>query len=191
MVGNIQSLLDQREAELQVRIDELRAQLTPAECELEDVRAAKAAIAATAQRRVSQLPANGMGATAASVAYWQGKSPNSQFRNMTMKELVRKALLEEFHDGATARQLLDLFHHNYGRVDIIRSSLSPQLSRLKVEKAIWRDGLVWRLSEPARTSDLLGSIAPNENEPPNGKPEDGSETPDANPDDHQPRTPND
>jgi hypothetical protein len=143
-------MLNARESELQARVDELRAQLAPAEQELDEIRVAKEAIAA----RVTQLPAKGTEASAASVDYWNQKAPNSPFRNHTMKQLVRKALSECFDDGATARQLLDLFHHEWGRVDIIRSSLSPQLSRLSREGIIWRDGLVWRLVGPDRQISL-------------------------------------
>lgn len=179
MSDHVKSLLDHRESELIARIDELRAQLAPAEAELEDVRAAKAVVAAQAARRIAKLPATGGEASASSRSYYDGvygeRAPTSQFRNLTMKELVRKALLEQFDDGATARQLLDLFHHEYGRVDIIRSSLSPQLSRLKVEGVIWRDGLVWRLSDPARTRDLLGAMTPDENGEAPANPEGGNE----------------
>lgn len=179
MSDHVKSLLDHRESELMARIDELRAQLAPAETELEDVRAAKAAIAAQAARRISKLPVTGGEASASSRSYYRcvygEKAPTSQFRNLTMKELVRKALLEEFTGGATARQLLDLFHHDYGRVDIIRSSLSPQLSRLKVEGAIWREGLVWRLTNPSLTQQFFGGSAPDENGEASADPEAGDE----------------
>jgi hypothetical protein len=70
-----------------------------------------------------------------------------------MKQLVREALSKKFSDGATARQLLDLFHHEWGRIDIIRSSLSPQLSRLSKDGVNWRDGLVWRLADEGQSGD--------------------------------------
>lgn len=183
MSGYILDMLIEREGALRARIDELRAQLIPAEAELEDIAVAKAALMDAASRRIAQLPATGSEASAASLAYFNGKANNTPFQSLTMKQLVRKALTEKFQGGATARQLLDLFHHEYGRTDIIRSSLSPQLSRLKVEREIWRDGLVWRLAEQkADTGNLIqriedfGAEAPDENEPPSDQKEGGSDT---------------
>lgn len=165
-------MLDTREAELRAWIDELRAQLGPAELELEDLLVAKEAIKAQAARRLLKLPATGNDASAASLAYFNTPGANSQFHGLTMKSLVRKALSETFPQGATARQLLDLFHHEYGRVDIIRSSLSPQLSRLRVEGVIWRDGLIWRLTEPGQ-KDIFGEQSPTENGEASAEPETG------------------
>jgi hypothetical protein len=51
------------------------------------------------------------------------------YENLTMKELVVKALREHFRDGATAKQLREFFRDGWGR-DIARENLSPQLSRL-------------------------------------------------------------
>jgi hypothetical protein len=65
-----------------------------------------------------------------------------------MKQLVLKALEEHFPNGATAIQLIDFFHNAWGRTDVIRSSLSPQLSRLKVEKDIILSGKTWTLAAP-------------------------------------------
>ena len=53
----------------------------------------------------------------------------SPYANLTMKELVVKALREHFHQGATTRQLLEFFRDAWGR-EIERTSLSPQLTRL-------------------------------------------------------------
>ena len=62
-----------------------------------------------------------------------------------MKQLTLKALNEHFQKGATARQLLRFFKDAWGRDDVVRSSLSPQLTRLKNDGKIRRDGIRWFL----------------------------------------------
>jgi hypothetical protein len=55
-----------------------------------------------------------------------------QFKHLTIKELIIKALNDHFANGATAGELREFIRNAYGR-DIDRSSLTPQLSRLKDE----------------------------------------------------------
>lgn len=71
----------------------------------------------------------------------------SPYFRLTIKQLVRKALDEHFQDGATAKEMLHLFENVYGRGDIARTSLSPQLSRLREDGIIFRNGHVWRLRQ--------------------------------------------
>jgi hypothetical protein len=82
---------------------------------------------------------------------------NPDAARMTIKEMVVQALGEHFPSGATANQLLDYFRLEWGRKEM-RTSLSPQLSRLKDSGIITLRGKVWHL-------------APNENGPPEGDPE--------------------
>lgn len=84
------------------------------------------------------------------------------FNQQVLKELTVKALSERFTNGATAAQLIEFFSEAWGRRDIVRSSYSPQLSRLKHDGVVILQGKVWSLA----------SSNPNENEPPKG----GSET---------------
>lgn len=178
-MSKLRDMLIERQAELEEQISKLRAQLVPLEEELDETKLARNAVEA----RVVLLPANGNASSARSVNYFSQLPSGWPFRNWTMKQMVRKALEDDYPEGATARQLLDLFHKEWGRTDIIRSSLSPQLSRLKAEGEIWRKGLIWRLIDSAelgevaiREPEFLDDISPNENEPPNGNPEGGSET---------------
>ena len=63
-------------------------------------------------------------------------------QRMTLKELAQHALQNEFPEGASAAQLLDLFVKKWSRTDIIRTSLSATLSRLKIEgKVSFEDGI--------------------------------------------------
>lgn len=82
-------------------------------------------------------------ASAASVAHF-ARIANPDIAKLTIKEMVVKALAESFPNGATANQLLDHFYRAWGRKEM-RTSLSPQLSRLKEDKMISLEGRVWHL----------------------------------------------
>lgn len=94
----------------------------------------------------------------------------SPYRKLTMKQLVRKALDEHFVNGATATELLEFFRNAWGRNDVVRTSLSPQLSRLKGEGLIVLQGKHWMLASQSEASDDH-----NENEAPAALPLDASE----------------
>jgi hypothetical protein len=68
----------------------------------------------------------------------------SPYEHLTMKQLIMKALTEHFQSGATAKQFREFFRDAWAR-DIDRASLSPQLSRLRGDKIIDRNGNVWFL----------------------------------------------
>lgn len=73
--------------------------------------------------------------------------PTSSYGRMSIKALALEALQTQFRDGATAVELLDHFSKAYGRKDVPRTSLSPQLTILKNEGKINREGLIWRVVE--------------------------------------------
>ena len=158
----VKERLDELEREILARIKALREQLAPLEAELGNVSRARAALeprtvyASAALHGRGSLIAQGSALTA--VAYGTAEAHNvsaisgpidwsDAYKDLTMKELVIQALAEQFRNGATAHQLLDFFVHAWNRPDIKRSSLSPQLSRLKTEGKIARKGLVWRLAD--------------------------------------------
>ena len=122
LIVNEQRLLGQ--------LDAVRSQLQSIEEKLTKIRRAKAAIG---------IPTN-------IINYSRSKAP-PEYRNLTMKDMALKALSQEFDSGATAGQLLEYFATAWGRTDIVRESLSPQLSRLKREGQIRLDGRVWHLIE--------------------------------------------
>lgn len=72
---------------------------------------------------------------------------------LTIKEMVMD-VLSGMPEGAEASEIVDLIANKHGEV-IVRSSLSPQLSRLKEEGVLELDGRIWRArlnekgSEPA------------------------------------------
>lgn len=150
----VREMLDEHEREITAKLKALRDQITPLEQELLDVRMAKAALqrdAAAAREPQLALAKPDMlrvhDAVSATVVRTTDATRSPYFR-FTIKELVLKALAEHFPQGATAIQMLDLFANVWGRGDIVRTSLSPQLSRLKDENRILREGHVWHLRRP-------------------------------------------
>jgi len=73
--------------------------------------------------------------------------PANSYGRMSIKALAMEALQTHFRNGATAVELLDHFSKAYGRKDVPRTSLSPQLTILKNEGKINREGLIWRVVE--------------------------------------------
>jgi hypothetical protein len=153
---SLREYLDGREKTLVREIASLREELVPLESELADVRKAKSALAREEQTAAAPPPASAPDVP-------PGTKP-SPYQHLTMKELTLKALKEKFPMGATANDLLEFFGNAWGRTDVVRSSLSPQLSRLKWEGKIGLDGYVWFLLEPpkkveAPTEDQSGGAS--------------------------------
>jgi hypothetical protein len=154
-MANVRSLLDEHETSILERIESLRSELVPLERELFEVRLAKTALDRGAPpQEQPQLALKGPepGSAASHVDVWRQRivwaaatAPKSPYARLTIKELVRKALSEQFPRGATANQLLELFANAWGRTDVARTSLSPQLSRLRQEGVLFRVGQTWRL----------------------------------------------
>jgi hypothetical protein len=136
MIETVRDTLDRLKTELESRVTELRKELAPLERELAEVQRARNAIAQAA----GEAPLLDFSATVEAIKW------SALYSNLTMKELVLMALREQFPRGATASKLLQFFHDAWHREDIKRESLSPQLSRLKDEKRIYRIGNVWHLS---------------------------------------------
>ncbi len=76
---------------------------------------------------------------------------NSQSRSTfagepIFKEKIKTALTKEFPNGATANDILKYVNEKWER-QIVRSSLSPQLSRLKKEGIITLEDDIWKLAK--------------------------------------------
>jgi len=152
---NLRSLLDDHESSIVERITSLHAQLVPLERELMEVRLAKAALKKGQQEPEQQqfflghLPNKNLGIDSVDKINSNKLLPEidrkSPYIHLTIKDLIKKALEEFFIEGATANELLDLFSNAWGRTDIARTSLSPQLSRLRKEGVLFRVGTAWHL----------------------------------------------
>jgi len=64
-------------------------------------------------------------------------------RKMSVKAMVLETLEKHLPDGGEVHDLLNCFATIYGRDDVARTSLSPQLTTLKNEGKIARDGMRW------------------------------------------------
>jgi len=161
-------LLRDRRSELQERLDELRARIGPVEFELKQIDAAIVLM--------TSVRATGAEASRNSVAHIT-RLRNPGVEHLTIKELVLKALDEHLPNGATSQDFLEVFAREWGRNDIKRTSLSPQLTRLKSENKLVMAGRVWvRPKElDKHIGEQVAEMFAHENEPSNGKPEDGSE----------------
>ncbi|QEN88747.1 hypothetical protein FZC33_21660 [Labrys sp. KNU-23] len=86
--------------------------------------------------------------------------PRSQKRasEKTIKEAV-VALLKRYGRGMTALEILPEINAALN-VDYPRTSLSPQLSRLKADGIVMREGNVWSLVEWATGNDEASDNAP-------------------------------
>jgi hypothetical protein len=158
-MSTVRGLLDVHEKSLVERIKTLREEIVPLEQELFEVRLAKGVLqkSVAAQSQPQLALANPRMLTPQSAASKSEVSnfalttdrTRSPYSSLTIKQLVLKALQEHFPHGATANDMLHLFANVWGRGDIIRTSLSPQLSRLKEDDGmIIRKGHTWFLRHP-------------------------------------------
>lgn len=150
MPRNVRDLLADHEADLIGRLKALRDQIIPLERELAEVRRARNAVSMIdygPEQTQIPFPAKGESGEPKPAAFQSNdvNSPRSPYARLTIKHLVRKALTEQFERGATANELLDFFADAWGRSDIARTSLSPQLSRLKQDGEIILIGQKWSL----------------------------------------------
>lgn len=186
MPKSVREILDDHIANIMAQLDPAREHVVMLERELAEARRAKAAIVSPAASTLLEPNLNRLlQAHEARVrvrdrerlVHYGGdavmrdiRPPASPYLRLTMKQLVRKALSEHFINGATANELLDHFRDVYGRSDVVRTSLSPQLSRLKQEGDVILRGKRWYL---AGENETLALAAPEKVEPPNANAEGG------------------
>ena len=151
-MADVRTYLESREKQLEAEIAKRRSEIAPLERELFEVKIARKAVGHRSSEPVQhplfeQSDGDAIDEDAAKI--WkqykamEAERVMSPYHRLTIKELVMKALTEQFPSGATAQQMLDLFSTAWGRGGIARTSLSPQLSRLKVDHKIENNGSVW------------------------------------------------
>lgn len=124
------------------RRDEIKAQITALKSELRELELAEAAIKTGTPERLG-APLR--------TATMSGKP--------TIKEMVLDVL--NGGGGAEASEIVELIHNRFGE-EIPRSSLSPQLSRLKEDGFLNLDGRVWTIisdkedRDKSRSSEEIG-----------------------------------
>ena len=131
-------LMRDRVTELRRQIAVLRADVAAREFELHQAEAALTLMIG--------IKPSGAQASMSAIAHF-ARQKNPEIAKLTIKELALKALHEHLWNGATSNQLIEVFVHKWGRDDIARTSLSPQLTRLKEEGMITLQGRQWFLAE--------------------------------------------
>jgi hypothetical protein len=150
MARTVRDILAEYEADLEKRLKGLRAQIIPLERELAEVKRARGAVSLVdygfEQPQLSFAANSEAGTNASAERIGSNVAPaKSPYARLTIKKLVMKALEEQFERGATAHELLEFFANGYGRPDVVRTSLSPQLSRLKRDRKIILIDQKWSL----------------------------------------------
>ena len=167
-MAELRSYLDERERALELEIANFRKRLAPLERELFEIRIAKRAVGRSSNEPLQQ-PLFSMSEFTSvdkdTEKLWdeyraiEAERALSPYARITIKQLILKALEEQFPSGATAKQMLELFGSAWGRREIVRTSLSPQLSRLKAEHKIDRNGSVWFVRHPRTESQDIKAAA--------------------------------
>lgn len=161
--------MQRRADEIWARIEALRAEIKPLEAEFDQVKRGIAAMAGP------YLP-TGVEASRNAVAHHIRKA-NPAAQDLTIKQMVITTLREHLPNGATANELLDAFLRNWGRIEM-RTSLSPQLTRLKRDGKIELHGKVWTLAGFQECVDrdleeFMSASPTNENGEAEASPDDG------------------
>src|SRR5690242_20141120 len=162
------SFVERRERELKHQLAVLRGDIESKERELAQIRQVRAALAPPPpENKTCEVAANLIreavtqrGAVLmrqADNALVGGVPPLSE--NRTIKEMIVTALASHFHDGATPAELRTFIKDVFGR-EIDRTSLSPQLTRLREQGTVEQRNTKWRLSGPSTQSGAANSLQP-------------------------------
>jgi hypothetical protein len=162
---SLHAYLKRRERELLHQITAIRGELAPRESELIEVRRAMAAVGLKPGNALTDLlipPEEGTVrydyATELASFLPVGAANNATIglsEQPTIKQLILRALSDQFREGATPAQLRTYIRDAYGR-EIDRTSMGPQLSRLRDEGLI--EQLIGMLNEGKWMLKLRGTI---------------------------------
>jgi hypothetical protein len=141
----LREFFGRRERELSNRAIAVQRELEMIALELAEIRKARAALPAT-EDEMSRFISEDVGLgeiladikTSPHIPDPEDAMTASPYDNMTIKQLVVQALRDNRgfrREGASTEQLREFIGHAYGR-HIDRSSLTPQLSRLREDKLL-------------------------------------------------------
>jgi hypothetical protein len=174
--------LERRERELTHQIAALRGQIATKERELAEIQAVRATLAPSAPAPAGQAPPVPDTSTFEAAAFDQIRAaaenrhaaavahPMQQSvliggvpQKRTIKSMILTALTSHFDDGATLTELRTFIKDVFG-LEIDRTSISPQLARLREEGAVEQGGGKWRLTEPASQRGITNNSSPQKSE---------------------------
>ena len=165
----LHSFLERRERELTHQLAALRGEIESKQRELAEIQRVRGTLA-------SPLPPEAgtwqMAADLAKeavkrliqqtdVAPVGGVPPSNE--KPTIKSMIVTALTSHFHDGATPAELRTFIKDVFSR-EIDRTSMSPQLARLREDGAVEQRDMKWRLSERARQRGVANYLQPQKSE---------------------------
>ena len=139
MVVSLREFLRTQKAALRAEIEPLEAQLAQLRRELADVEKAEQALGPPPVEQAGRDLLSAWSAASAAA------TSRGVLREGSIKDFVVRVLSERA-EGMSALDILAAINRRFG-TDYPRTSLSPQLSRLKNEGILVRDGLVWRLAK--------------------------------------------
>jgi hypothetical protein len=168
----LRSFLERRERELTHQIAALRAQIESKQGELAEIQTVRATLApavpappvpdtTTFDGAADLIRATAENRRAASVAHPMQQTESGLIGGgvpRTIKTMVLSALTSHFDDGATLAELRTFIKDVFGR-EVDRTSISPQLARLREEGAVEQNGRKWRLL-PASQRVIASNLPP-------------------------------
>ena len=167
----LHSFLERRERELTHQLAALRSQIESKQRELAEIQRVRGT-RAPSPPSPSEISTWQAAADVAKEAVKQliqqtdvppvgGVPPSNE--KPTIKSMIVTALTSHFHDGATPAELRTFIKDVFGR-EIDRTSMSPQLARLREGGAVEQSGMKWRLSERARQRGVANYLQPQKSE---------------------------
>jgi hypothetical protein len=166
----LRSFLERRERELTHQLAALRGQIESKERELAEIRGVRATLApppSPPDNNTLEVAANLVAATNRPRVDWMQQTDNAPIpppnEKQTIKSMIVTALTSHFHDGATPAELRTFIKDVFGR-EIDRTSMSPQLARLREDGAVEQRDMKWRLSERARERGVANYLQPQKSE---------------------------
>jgi hypothetical protein len=166
----LHSFLERRERELTHQLAALCGQVESKRAELAEIQRVRATLAPSPpwvpDSSTFDVAGDLIKATAANrprVDLMQADNPPvavpSSNEKLTIKSMILTALSSHFHDGATPAELRTFIKDVFGR-EIDRTSMSPQLTRLREDGAVEQTDGKWRLSERARQRGAANNLQP-------------------------------
>jgi hypothetical protein len=156
----LRTFLERRERELTHQIAAVRGELQSKEKELAEIRAVRATLAPSVLTPAVPVPAV---LTPVPDTTTFDAAANLIRAKRTIKSMIVSALTSHFDDGATLGEIRTFIMDVFGQ-EIDRTSISPQLARLRDEGAVEQRGKKWTLSESASQRGIKNNLSPQKSE---------------------------
>jgi hypothetical protein len=158
---SLRSFLERRERELTHQLAALRGQIESKQRELDEIKKVRATLTSSPPSPPDNISVEVAADVVRAEASRRSVNLIQQItnaavtglpaleQNPTIKSMILTALSSHFQDGATPAQLRTFIRDVFGR-EIHRTSMSPQLARLREEGVVEQSGTKWRIAERQR-----------------------------------------